>query len=106
MESLCYSIEMEPRTLSQGELSTAREEAVFIVQKKEPDEASTIFTEGMRPVTSIKEMEKKVEMTDQLHRLHDLKKSAEIIRKSWDCACTSTTLEESPKIKEPLSAPF
>ncbi|XP_058074215.1 uncharacterized protein LOC131222968 [Magnolia sinica] len=108
MEDLCCAIEKEPRTLNEGELNNAREAAAVIVQK-EAAEALNIFTKGMKPVVSIKEMEKEVEKRNQLHRLVEIKESAEIIERSCDCQCSSTNLEDSPdKINtpEPLTAPF
>lgn len=63
----------------------------------------------MKPVVSIKGIEKEVERRNHLQNLVELKECAEIIKRSLDCPCTSTAVEESPdkiNIKEPLSAPF
>ncbi|THU52935.1 hypothetical protein C4D60_Mb10t09140 [Musa balbisiana] len=45
MDRLGCPIEMEPKTLNEGELSNAREAAVEIIQTKVAKEASTIFTQ-------------------------------------------------------------
>lgn len=47
MANVCCPIEMEPRTLSQGQLNNAREAAAGVVQTMEPREASNIFVEVM-----------------------------------------------------------
>lgn len=65
--------------------------------------------QGMKAVVSIEGMEKEVKRRNQLQNLVELEEGTEIIQRSWDCACTSTAVEESPdkiKKKEPLSAPF
>ncbi|KAF8400878.1 hypothetical protein HHK36_014181 [Tetracentron sinense] len=105
MAHLCCSIDMEPRTLNQGELNNAREEAVDIVQKMEMNEGSNIFIEGLRPVVSIKGMGQKVERRDELHTLVENKESAHVIERPCICSCAST-YPEKEKLREPLSAPF
>jgi hypothetical protein len=49
--------QMEPLTLREEQLQEAREAAADILQNKQPDEALTIFTEGLVPVRSVREME-------------------------------------------------
>ncbi|KAK8629087.1 hypothetical protein V6N13_077944 [Hibiscus sabdariffa] len=59
MAKVCCSIEMEPRTLKQGQLHHAREMA----QKMEPEEAAAVFIEGIGGVEvkqEVKEEEKGV----------------------------------------------
>uniref|UniRef100_A0A5B7CBQ0 Uncharacterized protein n=1 Tax=Davidia involucrata TaxID=16924 RepID=A0A5B7CBQ0_DAVIN len=108
MANFCCSIEMEPRTLNEGQLNSAREVAVDIVQKKEAIEAADIFIEGLRPVVTIKEMAQMALKGDPLNKLVECNENAGITETSCQCLCTSA-ITESPdqsKLKEPLSAPF
>ncbi|XP_010253996.1 PREDICTED: uncharacterized protein LOC104595110 [Nelumbo nucifera] len=105
MAHLCYSIEMEPKTLNEGELNDARVAAVDIIQKMDPKKASDVFTEGLRPVISVKEMKEKTERRDQLHKLVKCEEFAQVT----DCLCTLENIDESPDkamFRETLSAPF
>ncbi|KAI8017261.1 hypothetical protein LOK49_LG04G02733 [Camellia lanceoleosa] len=113
MANPCCTIEMEPRTLNGGQITLAREVAVDIVQKKEPDVASNIFM-GLKPVSGINEevVVQNVETGDSLDRVveSEEKKTDIVIGTSCQCSCT-TSIMESPddlqlKLKEPLSAPF
>ncbi|XP_042484147.1 uncharacterized protein LOC122064505 [Macadamia integrifolia] len=117
MACLSCSIEMEPRTLNQGELNNAREAAVDIVSKMEPQQASSVFIEGLRPVVPLNRREEMLIKSDELHTPVDSKestpvdskKSALVIERSCECSFTSTSIDESPemeKLREPLSAPF
>ncbi|KAL5729056.1 hypothetical protein ACHQM5_002060 [Ranunculus cassubicifolius] len=110
MAHLSCSIEMEPRTLSEVQLNHAREVAVHIIQNMEPNDSSTAFIEGLKPVVPIKEMEQIIERRQQRQKLVDCKEiSVPALEPSCDCACTSTNVDESPEIsniREPLSAPF
>ncbi|MQL78817.1 hypothetical protein Taro_011266 [Colocasia esculenta] len=87
------TIEAEPRTLTGGALISAREAAKGIAETKEVEEASTLFTEGMRPVVSIKTMEKQIERRDQLHNLVGIN-STLTEAKQW------TTLPGTPLVFE------
>ncbi|CAL9055370.1 unnamed protein product [Musa banksii] len=49
------SIEAEPRTLTVAELQVAREAAMFILNNNLMEEARKIFTEGLKPVPSIRD---------------------------------------------------
>ncbi|CAL9120040.1 unnamed protein product [Musa textilis] len=49
------SIEAEPRTLTVAELQLAREAAMFILNNDLMGEASKIFTEGLKPMPSIRD---------------------------------------------------
>ncbi|KAJ0964809.1 hypothetical protein J5N97_025947 [Dioscorea zingiberensis] len=95
--------------------------AVDIIQSKDPDEASSIFTEGKRAVISIKGMEKEVEKRDQLHKLVEASNCIEEIDGiledgSWDFHCSGANSNPNPAIEEccdaiiktrkPLSSPF
>nr|POE53112.1 hypothetical protein CFP56_13656 [Quercus suber] len=58
MANNCCSIETEPKTLNEGQLNRAREVAADVVQKMEPNEASTIFNEILSPQIKDQEREK------------------------------------------------
>ncbi|KAJ6427496.1 hypothetical protein OIU84_022989 [Salix udensis] len=111
MANICCSIEMEPRTLSEGQLSHAREVAADVAQKMGPKEASAVFVNGLRPVVSIKEMSEVEGNGDRDdHKVAECReKTAEIIDKPCQCSCNPKD-KESPDhhldLKEPLSAPF
>ncbi|KAJ4958051.1 hypothetical protein NE237_025162 [Protea cynaroides] len=109
MACLSCSIEMEPMTLNQGQLNNAREAAVDIVTKLEPEKASDVFIEGLTPVVPINTREEMLKKRDQHHPTVDSKESALVIKRSGECTCSSITIDESPemaKLREPLSAPF
>ncbi|KAL2539212.1 Uncharacterized protein Adt_00190 [Abeliophyllum distichum] len=110
MANFCCSIEMEPRTLNQGQLHHAREIAIDIVQNKEADEASSLFIEGLEPVVAIKEMTVVISEVNSLHKVDESKEKTQIMETSCQCSCTSTTaIMDSPdqsRVKEPLSSPF
>ncbi|XP_057797245.1 uncharacterized protein LOC131013197 isoform X2 [Salvia miltiorrhiza] len=109
MANFCCSIELEPRTLKQGQLDHAREIAVDIVQTKEPDEASTMFTEGLKEVVGIKEPA--VVVTVSGENPPEEGEGAAVIKEeiTVETYCQCLVVESSPEcrdIKEPLSAPF
>ncbi|CAK9161524.1 unnamed protein product [Ilex paraguariensis] len=109
MANFCCSIETEPRTLNQGQLTHAREAAVDIVQKKEPKEASSVFVEGMKPVVAIKEMAQVMVLErDSLCNLDESNKKTNVIETACQCSCPSAVIDspDEAKFKEPLSAPF
>ncbi|XP_019417955.1 PREDICTED: uncharacterized protein LOC109328784 isoform X2 [Lupinus angustifolius] len=100
MENTSCPIELEPRTLSQMQLTQAREVAAEIVQKLEPIEASTLFLEEIR---KIGENERQVE------ELIDCIEKDEFIHAEKACHCKCSCNVENTlhsDIKEPLSAPF
>ncbi|KAH7547233.1 hypothetical protein FEM48_Zijuj01G0288000 [Ziziphus jujuba var. spinosa] len=104
MDKICCSIELEPRTLNQGQLNHVREVAADVVQKLEPHEASTLFVEGLRAVDSTKKMEQKIDEEVVV----EFKEKTELIERPCQCACLNTN-SETPvehELKEPLSAPF
>ncbi|OWM76506.1 uncharacterized protein LOC116201164 [Punica granatum] len=117
MASIGCPIEMEPKTLSQGQIDHAREVAADVVQKMEPSEASNIFVEGMKPVVPISQMESLAEANNIVKpvdkTVENLKKA--LLEKPCQCLCNveapSSLLVDSPDnfmdaLKEPLSAPF
>ncbi|KAL3824385.1 hypothetical protein ACJIZ3_020414 [Penstemon smallii] len=114
MANFCCSIEMEPRTLNQGQLNHAREIAVDIVQKKETNEASNIFIEGLEPIVEIKEVAVVVVSNANPPReaaAAEVMKTEINVETCCQCSCTTDQLVmESPldacRVKEPLSAPF
>ncbi|KAF9613564.1 hypothetical protein IFM89_008955 [Coptis chinensis] len=111
MAHLCCSIEMEPRTLNEGQLNHAREAAVDIIQKMDSVESSNAFIEGLKPVVPIEEMEQIVERRHQIQKLTvDCKETiVPAVDPFNDCACITPSVVDSPDlapIREPLSAPF
>ncbi|KAL0429857.1 UNVERIFIED_CONTAM: hypothetical protein Sradi_0611700 [Sesamum radiatum] len=121
MANFCCSIELEPRTLNQGQFNHVREIAIDIVQRKEPDdEASTILNhdQGLqKPVVATKETVVLV-VSDVATPAHKAAEECgkevietEITTVETYCQCSSSALavESSPeecRVKEPLSAPF
>nr|XP_010925561.1 uncharacterized protein LOC105048070 [Elaeis guineensis] len=106
MERFGCTIEMEPRTLSVGELNDAREAAVDIIQNNEPKEALNIFTQGTKSMTgTVEGLGKEVETQG-----HDIKQGIGLAKKSWNLPCgPDGSDEEFPdgvKLREPLSSPF
>ncbi|XP_052176135.1 uncharacterized protein LOC127790602 [Diospyros lotus] len=105
----CCSIEMEPRTLNQGQLYHAREVAVDILQKKEPtDEPCGVF---IQEATTIQKTEVfvKGDLVDDKLKHVECEEKTRIIGTSCQCICSSNGSIESPdqmNLKEPLSAPF
>ncbi|CDO97988.1 unnamed protein product [Coffea canephora] len=110
MANFCCSIELEPRTLRQGQIDQAREVAVDIMQKKEQNEASSILVEGLKPVASIKEMVMAVQEIDMLHEEDEAKDKIinSITETCCQCSSISTTIDSPNQslLKEPVSAPF
>ncbi|GMI73140.1 hypothetical protein HRI_000983300 [Hibiscus trionum] len=96
MAKVCCSIEMEPRTLNQGQLNHAREMA----QKMEPKEAAAEFIEGIGGV----EVEQVVTETEE-------EKGVNVVGRPCQCACQTLHIESpdphfNNPVKEPLTAPF
>ncbi|XP_031473356.1 uncharacterized protein LOC116245893 [Nymphaea colorata] len=50
MDSFDCSLEMEPRTLRSVQLDVAREQAANVLKRETPEDATKIFTKGMKPV--------------------------------------------------------
>nr|XP_009801224.1 PREDICTED: uncharacterized protein LOC104246997 [Nicotiana sylvestris]XP_016473337.1 PREDICTED: uncharacterized protein LOC107795255 [Nicotiana tabacum] len=107
MANFCCSIEMEPKTLNQGQLNLAREVAVDIVQNTESDEASNIFLEGRKAVIEIKEAQS-LENCKEEDYVAQVMKSNVVIEASCQCSCPAAIIDspDQSKLKEPLSAPF
>ncbi|XP_043719058.1 uncharacterized protein LOC122666982 isoform X2 [Telopea speciosissima] len=109
MAYLSCSIEMEPRTLNQGQLNNAMEAAADIVQKTKLHKASNVFIEGLRPVVPINRREEMVKKRKKLQTIVDGRGRVLAIERSCECSCSSINFIESPeksKLREPLSAPF
>ncbi|KAK4760764.1 hypothetical protein SAY87_005657 [Trapa incisa] len=126
MAGTCCPIEMEPRTLRQGQLNLAREVAANVVQKMPANEASGIFTEGMEPVVlpmmEVKVLSSTVEIKASGGKppldgaMETTTKTVpSLLEKPCQCLCRDVTgnpLADSPDNyyvdgpKEPLSAPF
>ncbi|CAM8910770.1 unnamed protein product [Rhodiola kirilowii] len=117
--SLCCSIEMEPRTLSEGQLNQAREIAGGIVNKFERRDAEIIFTEGLKPIHSTKEVGSEIIESAQRERIENgiaiagvTNEKAQIMEKPCQCALAPPVEEPSTKhqahlmLQEPHTAPF
>ncbi|KAF7814232.1 hypothetical protein G2W53_028201 [Senna tora] len=113
------SFELEPRTLSQGQLNQAREVAAGEAQNLVPTElaSSLIFNEGVMP-NGRKEMGESEknggeEVNDDENYWMEKKEEVEVDKKAyWLCTTSITTHQSSHhhthhvNAKEPLSAPF
>ncbi|CAL0308746.1 unnamed protein product [Lupinus luteus] len=107
MEHTSFPIELEPRTLSQVQLTQARKVAAEIVKKLEPIEASTLFLEDL--IYPIKEIRKIGENESQVEELIDCIEKDEFINAEKACHCKCSCNAENTlhsDLKEPLSAPF
>ncbi|XP_021295071.1 uncharacterized protein LOC110424741 isoform X1 [Herrania umbratica] len=113
MANVCCSIETEPRTLNQGQLSHAMEMAADVAQKLEPREASAIFIEmvlnwllqGLISATEIKE----VELADKEKEV-ECNQRAQVTERPCQCSCDNMESPDTNNIlnnlKEPVTAPF
>ncbi|GLJ30576.1 hypothetical protein SUGI_0605470 [Cryptomeria japonica] len=104
------SIENEPRTLNEQELHSAREAAVDILQKKEPAEASDIFTQGLQPIQLVREMERRVQGQEQGITPLQCSNCQSVVRDVPPlhlhyCECECARNVRTP-IEGPSSAPF
>ncbi|KAK4361877.1 hypothetical protein RND71_017118 [Anisodus tanguticus] len=110
MANFCCPIEMEPKTLNQGQLNLAREVAVDRVQNTESDEASNLFLEGGKQVVQIKEALVLIEEAESIQEdcAGQVVKTNVVIEALCQCACPSAIMDspDQSKLKEPLSAPF
>ncbi|KAJ8756172.1 hypothetical protein K2173_024719 [Erythroxylum novogranatense] len=105
MANACCSIEMEPRTLSEGQLSQARQVAADVVQKLVPKEASTIFfNKEAKPNFLMKEEEEEDKRKGQDDKFDVEREEIKIIQ--VPCQCSNTQSPTELELKEPLSAPF
>ncbi|CAM8920434.1 unnamed protein product [Rhodiola kirilowii] len=120
--SLYCSIEMEPRTLSEGQLNQAREIAGAIVNKFERRDAEIIFTEGLKPIHSTKEVGSEIIESAQRERIENgiaiaggvTNEKAQIMEKPCQCAMAPPVEEPSTQhqahlmlqLQEPHTAPF
>ncbi|XVF26816.1 hypothetical protein REPUB_Repub14bG0051600 [Reevesia pubescens] len=120
MAKVCCSIEMEPRTLNQGQLNHAREMAADVAQKMEPREASAIFIEqgmGLISGVAIKEVVDELKLTNEEKEVgvekHDeyfnqKEKAQSIEERPCQCSCENNNIEspDPNNLKEPVTAPF
>ncbi|XWS20236.1 hypothetical protein CRYUN_Cryun31cG0082900 [Craigia yunnanensis] len=122
MANVCCSIEMEPRTLNQGQLNQAREMAADVVQKRETREASAIFVEGLGLISGveIKEVddlaltdEEQKEVGVEKHVEYCNQKAQNIVETPCQCSCNTNNIESPDpnsvilnNLKEPATAPF
>ncbi|KAI9162616.1 hypothetical protein LWI28_028976 [Acer negundo] len=120
MANICCSIEMEPKTLNQGQLNIAREVAADVVQKMESKEATIALIKGLESVREDQNYEQ-ILKEENSHNKHVIEGSCAIINSNEKppqvierpCQCSLMTnvniAAESPdqiNLKEPLSAPF
>ncbi|KAK7255440.1 hypothetical protein RIF29_28849 [Crotalaria pallida] len=106
MENTTCPIELEPRTLSQVQLTQAREVAAEVVQKLEPTEATALFLELIHPIKEVRQID---ENECQVEYLIDCSEKEEVIPNEKACDCQCSCNSENPlhsNLKEPLSAPF
>ncbi|XP_051119523.1 uncharacterized protein LOC127243508 [Andrographis paniculata] len=120
--NVCCAIEMEPRTLSQGQLTHAREIAEDIVQKTDLHEASAVFIQEFKPPA---EMAAAVVSDGGAPADHPPPDEVLAINNHGRCQCSvedAASPQESPcpppasaaagggggggSVKQPLSAPF
>nr|GLL17784.1 uncharacterized protein LOC109190400 [Ipomoea trifida] len=95
MANFCCSIETEPRTLNQGQLHLAREVAVDIVQNNQPQQASTIFIQGLKPTETVLVVPENNGVDKNKNKQED---SADVVtdeKTIVQCLC-STEILESP----------
>ncbi|KAF7843389.1 uncharacterized protein G2W53_000294 [Senna tora] len=113
------SIELEPMTLSQGQLSQAREVAQDVVKKLEPNEASALFIEGLEhPVkeTDIEDADEAEKVGSCIQKQKQKAEDMNNDEKAWGkvCSCNYNNAlaivelksPQSHIIIHPLSAPF
>ncbi|GLT66283.1 hypothetical protein SLA2020_386540 [Shorea laevis] len=106
MANICCSIELEPRTLKQGQLNHAREMAADAAQKMEQREFS-IFIRGLREIEQIKENE--IQLQDDSPQIDQSKKKDQITENPCQCSCSvvnNETPDDGMDFKEPVTAPF
>ncbi|KAG4211707.1 hypothetical protein ERO13_A02G118500v2 [Gossypium hirsutum] len=93
MANVCCSIEMEPRTLNQGQLNHARGMAADVAQKMDPKEASASFIEGIGLMTSggeIKEVVTELTLTDDEEKEVGVQN---IVERPCQCSCKINNIE-------------
>ncbi|XP_022954046.1 uncharacterized protein LOC111456424 [Cucurbita moschata] len=113
------SIEMEPRTLKQGQLHQAREVAADVVQKLEPTEASLLLidiVERLKPMNHIIERGELPLLPPLSSPLSSAAAGpppppfvGDYNEESGRCQCSYICIESPNQLqllKEPLSAPF
>ncbi|CAL9100957.1 unnamed protein product [Musa textilis] len=111
MDPLGCPIEMEPKTLTEGEFEQSPgkysyEAAVEVIQTKVAKEASTIFTQGKKAVKTAEQMRKEIEKRDQLEKLVGEGEGSGVRSGSWDLPCTDDEISDGITSREPLSSPF
>ncbi|CAI0474705.1 unnamed protein product [Linum tenue] len=111
---ICCPIEMEPKTLSEGQLNHARELAADVVLNLEPEEVSTIFTKKATTLVSPNIAAAGGTVDGQMRKKDEAVAAADDgAVAACQCCCIDPTnsfggglsLDEL-KLKEPLTAPF
>ncbi|XP_048492195.1 uncharacterized protein LOC104904755 isoform X2 [Beta vulgaris subsp. vulgaris] len=111
MACLPCAIEMEPKTLNEGQINHARAVAI---QLMEPERASDIFVQGLREVESLEGIEqiiKEDEVITKLgnSRVDDCSKDEKNKNESsHHCLCTTILINSPDELtrREPVTAPF
>ncbi|GAV77552.1 hypothetical protein CFOL_v3_21023 [Cephalotus follicularis] len=102
MANIRRSIELEPRTLNQGQLHHVREVAAGAVQKMEPKEGSATFERGaVIPVMEMQQMEAKRDLVDKFVKCTQ---KAKIDERPCQCSCNTNDIECLNQMK--LGPPF
>ncbi|KAJ8479643.1 hypothetical protein OPV22_023370 [Ensete ventricosum] len=106
MDRLGCPIEMEPKTLTEGELSNAREAAVEIIQTKVPKEASTIFIQGKKAVKTAEQTRTEIKTRDRLEKLVGEGEGSGVRCGSSDLPFADDEISDGITSREPFSSPF
>ncbi|XP_038898732.1 uncharacterized protein LOC120086256 [Benincasa hispida] len=108
--NVCCSIELEPKTLNQGQLHQAREVAADVVQKLEPSEASLVLIDIVERFKTMNYMlEGEGDSQPSLPPPPSLPSLGDIKEERGRCQCFYVSTESPNQlqlVKEPLSAPF
>ncbi|KAL5756000.1 hypothetical protein ACOSP7_020423 [Xanthoceras sorbifolium] len=108
-DSTCCCIELEPKTLNQGQLNIAREVAADEIQKMESKEATNPLIKGLEPVGEEEQNEQILkEENSHKHHVEGNNEKPQVIERPCQCSLTNINAESPDQInlKEPLSAPF
>ncbi|KAK2654679.1 hypothetical protein Ddye_014535 [Dipteronia dyeriana] len=120
MANICCPIEMEPKTLNQGQLNIAREVAADVVQKMESKEATIALIKGLESVREEQNYEQIFKEENSHNKyviegscaiINSIEKPPQVIERPCQCSLMTNIniAAESPdqnNLKEPLSAPF
>ncbi|KAL2939890.1 1-deoxy-D-xylulose-5-phosphate synthase [Bienertia sinuspersici] len=99
------AIEMEPKTLSPGQINHVREQAEAI-QKLEPQKSADIFVQGLLPINEGDH--NIIGIGDNMIDECNSKDEKIEMEKAHKCLCTSILIKSPEEVSqgEPLTAPF